>query len=150
MKAHRLSLLPALALGVGMALLGGCASRAGWEYSGAQVLERQGGNILTANDLARYPSNWTVEQIMVQALPGLQLRSGSQGPYVVIRGMTNQGGSSGSGALVIVDGVPRPEFSPSIGLSPLDVARIEVLKDAASTALYGFRGSNGVIIVNTR
>lgn len=128
--------------------LGGCSSRAGWEYSGAEVQERLPGNVLTAAQIERYPMSWTVEQIIVRALPGLQLMGGDQGPYVVVRGMT--AGGARSGALVIVDGVPRPEFSPSIGLSPLDVARVEVLKDAASTALYGFRGSSGVILVESK
>jgi TonB-dependent SusC/RagA subfamily outer membrane receptor len=73
---------------------------------------------------------------------------GDQGPYVVVRGLSASGGRGG--ALVIVDGIPRPEFSPSIGLSPVDVARVEVLKDAASTALYGFRGSAGVILVQSK
>jgi TonB-dependent SusC/RagA subfamily outer membrane receptor len=137
-----------LFIALGTTALSGCSSRAGWDYSGAEVQERPAGNVLTAAQIERYPSNWTVEQIMVQALPGLQLRSGSQGPYVVVRGLSASGGQSR--ALVIVDGVPRPDFSPSIGLSPVDVERVEVLKDAASTALYGFRGSAGVILVQSK
>jgi len=148
MSTHPRFLSATIFVALGVTALGGCSSRSGWEYSGAQVQERQAGNVLTASQIERYPVTWTVEQIIVQALPGLQLRSGSQGPYVVVRGLS--AGSGQTGALVIVDGVPRPDFSPSIGLSPIDVARVEVLKDAASTALYGFRGSAGVILVNTR
>lgn len=131
-----------------MALAGGCASRAGWEYSGAEIQERQPGNVLTAAQLERYPATWTIEQIMVQALPGLQLVRGDQGAYIVVRGLSASGGRGG--ALIVVDGVPRPEFSPGIGLSPVDVARVEVLKDAAATALWGFRGSAGVILVESK
>lgn len=129
-------------------LAAGCSSRAGWEYSGAQVQERQPGNVLTAAQLERYPATWTLEQIMVQALPGLQLVRGEQGPYIVVRGLS--AGRGQSGALIVVDGVPRPEFSPGIGLSPLDVERVEVLKDGSSTALWGFRGSGGVILVDSK
>jgi TonB-dependent SusC/RagA subfamily outer membrane receptor len=35
-------------------------------------------------------------------------------------------------------------------LNPADVARIDVLKDAASTAVYGMRGSNGVVLITTK
>jgi TonB-dependent SusC/RagA subfamily outer membrane receptor len=148
MSTHSRNLSTALVLVFGTTVAGGCASRAGWDYSGEEIQERQPGNILTAAQIERYPATWSVEQIMVQALPGLQLVSGDQGPYVVVRGLSASGGRGG--ALVIVDGVPRPDFSPSIGLNPVDVARVEVLKDAASTALYGFRGSAGVILVQSK
>jgi TonB-dependent SusC/RagA subfamily outer membrane receptor len=36
------------------------------------------------------------------------------------------------------------------GLNPLDIASIEVLKDAAQTAPYGMRGANGVIVIKTK
>lgn len=135
-------------LAAGVISTSGCASRAGWDYAGTEVLERQQGSVLTAADMARYPPNWSVEQIMVQAIPGLQLMSGNQGPYIVVRGLRGTTGTGG--ALIIVDGVPRPEFNPTIGISPLEVERVEVLKDAASTALYGFRGSAGVVLVRSK
>ncbi|MBN1951383.1 MAG: TonB-dependent receptor [Bacteroidales bacterium] len=49
--------------------------------------------------------------------------------------------------LVIVDGVP---YGTSLDLNPNDIASIEVLKDASSTAIYGSRGANGVILVTTK
>jgi len=63
---------------------------------------------------------------------------------VVIRGM----GTAGSNTpLYVVDGVPGGDISD---LSPNDIESIDVLKDAASSAIYGARASNGVILVNTK
>lgn len=49
--------------------------------------------------------------------------------------------------LILVDGIETSDISY---LSPDEVASIDVLKDASSTALYGSRGANGVIIITTR
>nr|GFC21232.1 hypothetical protein [Tanacetum cinerariifolium] len=49
--------------------------------------------------------------------------------------------------LYVVDGVPVDNLR---GINPTDVANIEVLKDAASAAIYGSRGSNGVVLVTTK
>jgi TonB-dependent SusC/RagA subfamily outer membrane receptor len=54
--------------------------------------------------------------------------------------------------LYVVDGMPV-HVVPGRGLdwlNPADVARIDVLKDAASTSIYGVRGGNGVILITTR
>lgn len=53
----------------------------------------------------------------------------------------------GNDPLILVDGVETSDIS---FLSPEDVQSIDVLKDASSTALYGSRGANGVIIITTR
>jgi TonB-dependent SusC/RagA subfamily outer membrane receptor len=61
-----------------------------------------------------------------------------------------RGGSGGGEPLYVVDGLPLPEgFSPS-RLNADDVERIDVLKDWGSTAVYGARGANGVIVIRTR
>jgi TonB-linked SusC/RagA family outer membrane protein len=55
--------------------------------------------------------------------------------------------NANSDPLYVVDGVPMTTLS---GINPADIASIEVLKDAASAAIYGSRGSNGVVIVTTQ
>lgn len=147
---------------VASTLLGGCASRSGWEYAGEEVAERSPTNIMTEEQIAAYPSNWSIEEVMVQGIPGLLLTSsssgasnirGAEGNYTISEGPSEYisvRGIGGGPALIIVDGVPRPEGEPQIGLSPQDVARIEVLRDAASTAMYGFRGSQGVVLITTK
>ena len=63
---------------------------------------------------------------------------------VTIRGM----GTAGSNTpLYVVDGVPNGSIT---ALSPNDIESIDVLKDAASSAIYGARASNGVILVTTK
>lgn len=65
-------------------------------------------------------------------------------PSIVLRGGTNFNGSGSP--LILVDGIPSDFYA----LNPDDVASIEVLKDAASTAIYGARSANGVILVTTK
>ncbi|WP_289659971.1 SusC/RagA family TonB-linked outer membrane protein [Flavobacterium panacagri] len=63
-----------------------------------------------------------------------------------IRGISSV--KAGSGPLLVVDGQPMPDgFS---ALNSADVESVEVLKDAASAAIYGSRGANGVILVTTK
>nr|WP_295934933.1 TonB-dependent receptor [uncultured Dyadobacter sp.] len=67
-------------------------------------------------------------------------------PVIRIRGNRSLG--AGNDPLFVVDGLP---FNGSINdLNPDDVVSVEVLKDASSTAIYGSRGANGVILVTTK
>ncbi|MRG46993.1 SusC/RagA family TonB-linked outer membrane protein [Chitinophaga sp. SYP-B3965] len=83
-------------------------------------------------------------------LPGLQVTQGSGEPgneniVLRIRGISTFSGA-GNDPLVIVDGLPG---SLSV-LNPNDIESVSVLKDAASAAIYGSRGANGVIVVKTK
>ena len=64
---------------------------------------------------------------------------------ITIRG---SGSASASNPLYIIDGIPSDKGTE--GLSPNDIASIEILKDASATAIYGARGANGVVIVTTK
>lgn len=64
---------------------------------------------------------------------------------IVIRGNVSVAG--GNSPLIIVDGLP---FDNLNDVAPDDIQRIEILKDAASTAIYGARASNGVILITTK
>ncbi|WP_281232904.1 SusC/RagA family TonB-linked outer membrane protein [Flavobacterium gelatinilyticum] len=89
--------------------------------------------------------------------PGVQISSATgragDGFKVVIRGNNSLIADSsnpsavGSTPLYIVDGVPMDGID---FLNPQDIARMDVLKDASSAAIYGSRGSNGVVIVTTK
>jgi len=63
---------------------------------------------------------------------------------LLIRGL---GSVNGSGPLVVVDGMPDVDINR---LNPNDIESISVLKDAASAAVYGSRGANGVILITTK
>ena len=83
-------------------------------------------------------------------MAGVQLHtaSGQPGtsPTILIRGISSI--NAGNDALIIVDGAP---YDGSLNnISTQDIESITVLKDAASNALYGARGANGVIIVTTK
>ncbi len=64
-----------------------------------------------------------------------------------IRGISTFGG--GSSALVLIDGIDRGTSGLN-DLAPEDIESFSVLKDATATAIYGARGANGVIIINTK
>lgn len=91
------------------------------------------------------------DQILQGRAPGITALTGSGAPgsptNIIIRGQGSiQGGTD---PLYIVDGIPV-ESGVFQGFNPNDFASIDVLRDAASTALYGSRGSAGVIVVTTK
>ncbi|MGZ8510552.1 MAG: SusC/RagA family TonB-linked outer membrane protein [Chitinophagaceae bacterium] len=80
--------------------------------------------------------------------PGVQITSSSGQPgsgfNIVIRG---KGTIGNFGPLVVVDGVQGVDIS---NINPADIESIDILKDAASAAIYGSQAANGVILVTTR
>lgn len=84
----------------------------------------------------------------ISGLVGVQRSGlpGSNSADIWIRGISTFG-SSGSGPLVIIDGVQGRSLND---IDPEDVADFTILKDATATAVYGALGANGVIIVNTK
>lgn len=91
------------------------------------------------------------DQILQGQSPGLYVTSGSGQPgsasTVLIRGQASING--GNAPLYIIDGIPisAGDFAT---LNPNDFQSISVLKDASSTAEYGSRGTNGVIVITTK
>lgn len=81
---------------------------------------------------------------------GIQIISGSGQPgetsSIKIRG-TSTFSADGVKPLYIVDGIPLDDID---GINPTDIASMEILKDAASAAIYGSRSANGVIIITTK
>ncbi|MBL0132052.1 MAG: SusC/RagA family TonB-linked outer membrane protein [Chitinophagaceae bacterium] len=76
------------------------------------------------------------------------MQSGSPGskPTVLIRGIPS---FSGTDPVVIIDGVPQ-SLTDLNSINPADIESINVLKDAATTAIYEVKGGNGVIVVTTK
>jgi TonB-dependent SusC/RagA subfamily outer membrane receptor len=76
------------------------------------------------------------------------IQSGSPGvkPTVLIRGIPSYGGTD---PLVVVDGVIQ-SLNDFNSINPADVESITVLKDAATTAIYGVKGGNGVLVITTK
>ena len=92
---------------------------------------------------------------VTQALQGgvsgvrVQTTSGQPGAAarVIVRGGTSINNPNGAEPLYIIDGIIRSQLND---INPQDIESIQVLKDAASTAIYGARGSNGVVIVTSK
>ena len=107
-------------------------------------------SVVNMSNIGNPPASNTGRLLMGQS-PGVQVRQTQGRPgaelEVTIRGIGSLG--AGSQPLYVVDGFP---IGTSIGqsLNPTDIESITVLKDAASTAIYGARGSNGVVLITTK
>lgn len=88
-------------------------------------------------------------EAIVGKLPGVQVTAVDGSPDAEIKILVRGGGSitQDNSPLIILDGF---EVSSLNDVPPTDIESIEVLKDAASTAIYGARGANGVILVTTK
>lgn len=89
-----------------------------------------------------------VGQLLQGKVPGLNISANgdpNQQAAVVLRGASTL--YSGTGPFYVIDGVPGADISL---IAPDDIASIDVLKDAAATAIYGNRATNGVIMVTTK
>jgi len=110
-----------------------------------------GSSEITAEELARTP-NATAEKALQGRFPGVNVEYKPDGGLLVrIRG----GSSSVMGnnaPLYVVDGqaVITDADGSLKGINPNDIESIKVLKDAASTSMYGARGANGVILIKTK
>lgn len=96
-------------------------------------------------------SNTNVVQALQGAIPGVVVTnngsSASGGDVSIsIRGRNSQAASTNP--LIVLDGVP---YSGSFSdINPVDIASMEVLKDASATAIYGSRGASGVILITSK
>jgi TonB-linked SusC/RagA family outer membrane protein len=107
---------------------------------------------IKSEEITRRPVS-NLQQALQGQAPGLTVldRGGEPGRTTAtmrIRGITTFSGNSSanSSPLIIIDGVEQTFFN----LNPEDVETVSVLKDASSTAIYGSRAANGVILVTTK
>ncbi|RIH65517.1 SusC/RagA family TonB-linked outer membrane protein [Mariniphaga sediminis] len=85
----------------------------------------------------------TVSGVRVQTLSGQPGAS----PRIIVRGGTSINSPDGATPLYVIDGVIREDMD---GINTSDIESMQVLKDAAATAIYGARASNGVVIVTLK
>ena len=108
------------------------------------------GQTVTAKDVSNTPSG-SVEKTLEGRFPGVVLlKTPSGGISIRIRGAASVNGQNAP--LYVIDGTPvEPGPDGDLpGLNPYDIESIKVLKDAASTTMYGVRGGNGVIVIKTK
>ena len=89
--------------------------------------------------------------MMIQGkVPGVSITNTGAGDpnnqaSIQIRGVSSR--SAGLGPLIVIDGVPGGNLT---NVNPNDIASFDILKDGAAAAIYGTRGSNGVILITTK
>lgn len=91
-------------------------------------------------------------QLLYGRFSGVQLTQtsgnpGADGSSIVIRGIGTFGNST---PLIVIDNIQYEDLQAFNNLAPQDIESITVLKDASASAIYGARGANGVILVETR
>ncbi|HEX8356545.1 MAG TPA: TonB-dependent receptor plug domain-containing protein, partial [Segetibacter sp.] len=105
---------------------------------------------LRAKDMENQPVN-NVAEAMVGKMTGVQVVQGSGQPgtplSIKVRGVGTI--TAGTEPLYVIDNVPTSANNLNT-LNTYDIESIEVLKDASSAAIYGSRGSNGVVIITTK
>lgn len=103
-----------------------------------------------AGELSKISAS-SLDQALQGRMAGVSLSSSDGQPGVemdiLIRGTTSI--SQSNSPLFVIDGFPMEDYSIST-IHPKDVASITILKDASSSAIYGSRGANGVILIETK
>lgn len=110
---------------------------------------------VSGNDVIKAPVA-NVSSALVGITPGLSAvtvsgEPGQDAADIAIRGISSYSGSTSP--LIVIDGIEQPSSQALSVLNSLnanDILGISVLKDASSTAVYGIRAANGVIIITTR
>ncbi|MFP9115433.1 SusC/RagA family TonB-linked outer membrane protein [Flavobacterium sp. RHBU_3] len=118
-------------------------------YGSAKKSDLTGAVSTISGDALKKVSMPSVAETLTGRVAGVQVTSSEGSPDADIKIRIRGGGSitQDSSPLVIVDGFPVSSISD---ISPNDIDQITVLKDASSTAIYGSRGANGVIIITTK
>ncbi len=101
-------------------------------------------------DLQKAPVK-SIDEALAGRIAGVRVVSGDGTPdgasEIIVRGVGSI--TQSSAPLYVIDGFPQ-ESANFNALNPADIESIEVLKDASATAIYGARGSNGVIMITTK
>lgn len=103
---------------------------------------------IQADDIAKTTSS-NAMQAMQARVPGLDIQqaSGEAGSKLNINLRGSRSITAGNGPLILVDGV---EYGSTLDINPSDIESMDVLKDVSSSAIYGTKGANGVIIITTK
>ncbi len=92
------------------------------------------------------------DQAIAGTIAGVQISGNNKNPgensVIQIRGLSTL--TAGTNPLIVVDGNPLTEGSSLSAVNTQDIESINILKDAASAAIYGSRASNGVILITTK
>ena len=105
--------------------------------------------VVTSEDLAKLSPTTSIDNMLQGIAPGVQVVAANGKPgqtaFVRVRGIGSINASSAP--LYIIDGVIAPDLN---SVNPIDVESISILKDAATSSLYGARAANGVVLIKTK
>lgn len=104
---------------------------------------------ISADEIMKSPTPNPTNSL-IGRLPGLLAvqtsgQPGADAASLKVRGVATYGANNA--AIIVVDGIERPSFAD---VDQSEIETITVLKDAASTAIYGIRGANGIIVITTK
>lgn len=106
---------------------------------------------VTAEDLERISPSVSIDNMLQGVASGVQVTAQNGKPgqtaFIRVRGIGSI--NAGNQPLYLVDGAQVDEDSVN-AINPADVESVSVLKDAASTSIYGARGGNGVVLITTK
>ena len=137
-------------LAAGALVLGGCAGSGGAQGGGGALgdseKEASTGAVTTLNvpELVAQNPTATIAELIQGRVAGVHVVNGR----ITIRGVRSIQGSNDP--LIVLDGIPLIVDPFTSHINTHDIQSINVLKDAASTAIYGSRGANGVIEIKTK
>ena len=140
------------------------AAAIGTSITGINNRDRTGSSTTITMENIKTTSVSSIDQALQGQVAGLDVMSSGgpgSGASITIRGLGSLGGSS---PLIVVDGIiqrvntsnvdfgsaDQEDIGMLLSIAPEDIKAVRVLKDAAETALYGTRGANGVIEIETR
>ena len=138
-----------LALGLLAGLASACGQKARTDPQ-PEKAQTKDANAVSSQAIADAPGQ-PIEKILANRVAGVRVtRTADGGIAVQIRGTSTFSGDNAP--LYVIDGMPiNPGPGGSLqGVNPYDIEKIEVLKDAAATAIYGTRGANGVIVIKMK
>lgn len=102
---------------------------------------------LTWEDIDRAPGV-PIEELLAARVPGITITRGADGRMIML--LRGQSSPTAREPLFVVNGVSLGNAGNLAAINRHDIASIEVLRDAASTAMYGLMGSGGVIVIKTK
>lgn len=105
---------------------------------------------INVDDLTKIPVP-SIDMALAGRVAGVQVTANDAQPgselNIIVRGASSL--TQSNSPLYVIDGFPMEDFN-SAALNPSEIASINILKDASATAIYGSRGANGVVIIETK
>jgi len=134
-----------------LALALGCCMLPARANAQADSSKKKSDNTGAQTTIKPQEGDLTLMDILRRKAPGLEVFKNNDGTYEVhIRGAA-QDASGATPPLLILDGMPANDINAVFNtLDPNTIDKVTVLRDVASTAMYGTRGAGGVILITTK